>query len=114
MKTLKETQKIVKSFIKKRNKFTVYDVNFLLDTLIQEDKITFCGNNGKLEKTKYDIEVINLTNPATSNQTLDQNNDFNVRIAFRLKNDSDYYHGDEILKRIEGRSININKINYEK
>ena len=35
MKTLKETQKIVKSFIKKRNKFTVYDVNFLLDTLIK-------------------------------------------------------------------------------
>jgi hypothetical protein len=105
----KKYMKLLNSYRKKKEKLTVFDINFLLKDLIDRDQITFCGNNGKLEKNKYDIEVINLTNPKTSEQTLDVNNDFNLRVIFRLKNDSDYYHGDEILKRIEGNLININK-----
>ncbi len=96
----KEFEKTYKSFNEKRKNLTNDDVYFLLNHLIDEDIISFSGNNGNLNKSKYDINVINLSRIK---------NKMHYRISFNLNNQKDYYDGDEILKRVKNRLININK-----
>ena len=97
----KKYMKLLNSYRKKKDKLTVFDINFLLQDLIDKNQITFCGNNGKLEKNKYDISVINLTDPKKSEQYLKANEDFNLRIAFRLNDEKDFYSGNEIINRLK-------------
>lgn len=103
----KKYMKMLNSYRKKKDKLTVFDLNFLLQDLIDKDQITFCGNNGKLEKNKYDITVINLTDPKKSEQYLKVNEDFNLRIAFRLNDKKDYYSGEEIINRFKSNIKNL-------
>lgn len=103
----KKYMKILNSYRKKKDKLTVFDINFLLQDLIDKDQITFCGNNGKLEKNKYDITVINLTDPKKSEQYLKVVEDFNFTIAFRLNDKKDYYNGEEIINRLKSNIKNL-------
>ena len=48
----KEFEKTYKSFNEKRKNLTNDDVYFLLNHLIDEDIISFSGNNGNLNKSK--------------------------------------------------------------
>jgi hypothetical protein len=97
----KKYMKLLNSYRKKKEKLTVFDINFLLQDLIDKDQITFCGNNGKLEKKKYNINLINLTDPKKYEQSIKDNKNFNFRIAFRLNDEKDFYNGDEVINRLK-------------
>ena len=106
-KLQKKYMRMLNSYKRKIDKLNIFDINFLLQDLIDKDQITFCGNNGKLEKNKYDITVINLTDPKKSEQYLKVNEDFNFRIAFRLNDKKDYYSGEEIINRLKSNIKNL-------
>lgn len=97
----KKYMRILNSYKRKINKFNLYDLNLLLQDLIDKDQISFCGNNGELKKDKYEINLINLTDPKKYEEYLKDNNDFHFRISFRLKNKKDVYTGDEIINRLK-------------
>jgi hypothetical protein len=93
--------RMLNSYNRKIKKLNVFDINFLLQDLIDKDQVSFCGNNGKLKKDKYDISLINLTDPKKYNDILKDNKDFHFRISFRLKNDRDVYTGDQVINRLK-------------
>ena len=93
--------RMLNSYNRKIKKLNVFDINFLLQDLIDKDQVSFCGNNGKLKKDKYDISLINLTDPKKYNEILKDNKDFHFRISFRLKNDRDVYTGDQVINRLK-------------
>jgi len=100
-KLQKKYMRMLNSYKRKIDKLNIFDINFLLQDLIDKDQISFCGNNGKLKKDKYDISLINLTDPKKYDEILKDNKDFHFRIAFRLKNERDVYNGDEIINRLK-------------
>ena len=100
-KLQKKYMRMLDSYYGKIDKLNIFDINFLLQDLIDKDQISFCGNNGKLEKDKYNISLINLTDPKKYYEILKDNKDFHFRVAFRLKNSKDVYNGNEIINRLK-------------
>lgn len=89
------------SYKRKRKTLTAFDVEFLLQELIDEDKITFRGNNGKLEKNKYDIHIYSYGDFDSKQKLLHNNDIYNFQIRFNLKNEKDIYNGDEVINRLK-------------